>query len=76
MIDKIRNAVTPMFEDTHTEKIISIKVLPIVLWAVTCGAIGGVMPFLIPTCHSLIVSLVVCLAVMAITFYYINVSSI
>ena len=60
-----------MFEDTDTEKIVSIKLLPIVLWAVTCGVIGGVMPFLIPTCNALIVSLVVCLAVMAITFRFV-----
>ncbi len=60
-----------MFEDTANEKRVSIKLLPIALWAAICGAIGGAMPFLIPTCHSLIVSLVVSLAVMAITFRFV-----
>lgn len=70
MIDKIRNAVIPLFEDTDTEKIASIKLLPIVLWAAFCGAIGGVAPFVIQTQRPLVVSLIASVAMLTLTFKF------
>ena len=68
MIDKIRNTIASIFEDAETEIVRTVRIKPIILWATTCGVIGGIVPFLILSRHSLMVSLIVSFVVLSKTF--------
>lgn len=57
MLEELRQRLAPIFEEAEQTHGSSVVLSQIFLWLVVAGIIGGISPFILPTNHRLLVSL-------------------